>query len=310
MIFCSHALAAGSYGYSDGKDVVGMIRYHRVEGEETLYEIARRFNLGFTQVAAANPGIRNPFKPGTGNEVVLPTKWILPSGREGLDVIVNLAEMRLYRLFSSGQRRLVSSYPIGVAIDGFATPLGSFSISDKLVRPTWYVPDSVRREQPDLPEFVPPGDENPLGEYALRLSDSHYFIHGTNKPFGIGMRVSHGCIRLYPEDIVELYSIVGLGSKVRIVYEPVKVGLRAGVLYIEVHEDYLGRVGDMEKQASELLKQKGYDVLADPGLVKKALDEKLGVPVAVGGAGVQVKGTVEARAKETPEPEAPGNVAN
>jgi L,D-transpeptidase ErfK/SrfK len=309
-LLSAEALAAGSYAYSDDKEVVGLTRRHNVEGEETLYEIARKYNIGFNEVAAANPGIKNPFKPGAGKELTLPTKWILPSAREGLDVIVNIAEMRLYRLFSSGDRRLVSSYPIGVAIEGFPTPLGSFSISGKLVKPAWYVPDSVRREQPELPEIVPPGDENPLGEYALRLSDSHYFIHGTNKPYGIGMRVSHGCIRLYPEDIVELYSIVGLGSSVRIVYEPVKAGLRAGGLFIEAHEDYLGKVEDMEAHAHEILRQRGYDDIADFSLVKKALDEKLGIPVLIGRVGEPVSGTVEARAKETPEPEAPGSAAN
>jgi L,D-transpeptidase ErfK/SrfK len=310
MLLSGQVLAAGSYGYSDTREVVGMTRYHRVEGEETLYEIARKYNIGFNEVAAANPGIKNPFKPGAGNEVTLPTKWILPGTREGFDVIINIAEMRLYRLFSSGERRLASSYPIGVAIEGFDTPLGTFRISGKLVKPTWIVPDSVRREQPDLPEIVPPGDENPLGDYALKLSDSHYFIHGTNKPFGIGMRVSHGCIRLYPEDIVELYSILNLGSSVKIVYEPVKAGFRSGGLYIEVHDDYLGRIVDIEAHARELLSQRGYGDIADFSLVRKALDEKLGVPVLIDRVEDLVNETVEARAKETPEPEAPGRVVN
>ncbi|MFC1549297.1 L,D-transpeptidase family protein [Nitrospirota bacterium] len=310
ITIAAQALAAGSYGYSESREVVGITRSHRVEGKETLYEIARKYNIGYNEVASANPGIKNPFNPGVGIEVALPTKWILPADREDFDVIVNLAEMRLYRLFSSGRRRLVSSYPIGVAIEGFPTPLGRFSISAKLVKPTWIVPASVRQEQPELPEVVPPGEENPLGEYALRLSDSHYFIHGTNKPFGIGMRVSHGCIRLYPEDIVELYSIVGMGSSVKIVYEPVKAGLRAGGLFIEVHEDYLGRVEDVEEHALGMLRERGYEDIADIGLVRRALKEKLGVPVLIGRVGELVKETVEARAKETPEPETPGEKAN
>ncbi len=112
MLISAQALAAGSYGYSESREVVGMTRYHRVEGKETLYEIARKYNIGFNELASANPGIKNPFKPGVGKEVVLPTKWIVPAEREGFDVIINLAEMRLYRLFSSPGRRLVSSYPI------------------------------------------------------------------------------------------------------------------------------------------------------------------------------------------------------
>jgi len=318
ILFHGQAFAAGSYGYSDAKDVVGIPRYHSARAGETMYEIAREFNVGYNAVAAANPGIKNPFDPGAGREVVLPTKWVLPAGREGFDVIVNLAEMRLYRFFSSGERSLVSSYPIGVAIDGFDTPLGTFTVSDRLVKPSWYVPDSVRSEQPDLPEVVPPGEENPLGEFALRLSDSHYFIHGTNKPFGIGLRVSHGCIRLYPEDIAELFSIAPLGTRVKIVYETVKAGISSGMLFLEVHDDYLGRVDDMEAHALEVLREKGYDASADMGLVRKAITEKLGIPVWVGRVGEILNQTMEARAeagigeraKETPEPEAPGNLAN
>lgn len=313
-LLAGDVLAAGSYGYSDAREVVGVQRSHTVEGEETLYEIARKYNIGFNEVAAANPAIKNPFKPGEGRKVALPTKWILPSGRERYDVIVNIAEMRLYRLFSSGGRPLVSSYPIGVAIEGFDTPLGSFNVSDKLVKPAWFVPDSIRREQPELPEVVPPGEENPLGEYALRLSDSHYFIHGTNKPFGIGMRVSHGCIRLYPEDIVELYSIVDIGSSVKIVYEPVKAGIRAGGLFLEVHEDFLGKVEDMEALALEVLREKNYEDIADLELLRMAVDEKLGAPVLIGMSGEILNEVMEARAKagekETPEREAPGQTVN
>lgn len=287
-----------------------MTRYHSVQENETLYEIARKYNIGYNEVAAANPAIYNPFKPGTGNRVLLPTKWILPLEGGKYDMVVNLAEMRLYRFFSSGQRKLVSSYPIGVAIEGFSTPLGSFNVSDKIVNPSWYVPDSVRKEQPDLPLVVPPGEDNPLGLFALRLSDSHYFIHGTNKPFGIGMRVSHGCIRLYPEDIIELHSIVGLGASVNIVYEPVKAGIRAGGLYLEVHEDYLGKIEDMSALADQILNKRGFLEIADSELVKKALDEKLGTPVLVGSMEEREQDVIEVRAEKTPEPEAPGEVAN
>jgi len=304
------AFAAGSYGYSDDNEIIGMTRYHRVKADETMYEISRTYNLGYSEVKSANPDVKNPFKPGFDTKVLLPTKWILPSKINEYDIVVNLAEMRLYRFFSSEQRRLVASYPIGVAIDGFSTPLGSFSISDKLVKPYWYVPDSVRKEQPELPDVVPPGEENPLGEYALRLSDSHYFIHGTNKPYGIGMRVSHGCIRLYPEDIGELHSIVDLGSSVSIVYEPVKVGVRAGRLFMEVHDDYLGKVEDMHALADEVLRNKGYIDMVDEGLVRRTVNEKLGIPVMIGRVDDENGEMVEVRAEKTPEPEAPGKVSN
>ena len=310
LLHPAQVLAAGSYGYSEDKEVIGMTRYHRVNADETMYEIARVYNLGYSEVKSANPDVKNPFKPGLERKVLLPTKWILPSMVRDYDIVVNLAEMRLYRFFSSGHRRLVSSYPIGVAIDGFFTPLGSFSVSDKLVRPYWYVPDSVRKEQPELPPVVPPGEENPLGEYALRLSDSHYFIHGTNKPYGIGMRVSHGCIRLYPEDIGELHSIVELGASVNIVYEPVKVGARAGNLFMEVHDDYLEKVEDMHALADEVLRKKGYIDIAEAGLVSRAVDEKLGIPVIVGKVDDGSDEVVEVKAEKNPEPEAPGKVSN
>lgn len=305
LAFPAQALAAGSYGYSEDNEVVGIIRYHNVSEEEKFPEIARSYNLGFTELSSANPDI-NPWGPGIGNTVLLPTKWILPTDRDGYDIIVGLAEMRLYRLYRSGSRSMVASYPIGVATDGFNTPLGSFKISDKLARPSWFVPDSVRRQQPELPLVVPPGDENPLGEYALRLSDTHYFIHGTNKPYGIGLRVSHGCIRLYPEDIVELYSIVQMGANVKVEYEPVKVGVRAGGLFIEVHDDYLDKVEDMHALAIDVLRKKGLLDSADEDLVRRAVDEKRGIPVMVGRVGTGMKDMVEAKAARPPEPGVPG----
>lgn len=279
------AFAAGTYGYSEGNNVVGMARYHEVGDDESLYVIAREYNLGLGELWSANPSIIDPRAPGVGNRVLLPTRWILPSwaeGMDGADVVVNLAEMRTYRFGSSGGRSVVSSYPIGVAIEGFYTPLGRFTISEKLVKPWWSVPDSIKKEMPELPDIVPPGEENPLGEYAMKLSDTAYFIHGTNKPYGIGMRVSHGCIRLYPEDIGELFSVLGLGDTVDVVYEPVKAGLRAGGVFIEVHKDYLGRVEDMLALAFAKLEKAGLLSGSDEALVKKAVEEKLGLPVLVG----------------------------
>ena len=311
MLLSGHALAAGSYGYSDENEIIGMTRRHRVEPEETLYQIARKYNLGFNEVEDANPDLLDPMDPGIDKTVLLPTRWVLPSGREGADIVVNLAEMRIYRFYSSLDRKLVSSYPIGVGMDGFTTPLGSFNVTERFYRPTWFVPDSIRKEQPELPESVPPGPENPLGEYALKLSESSYFIHGTNKPFGIGMRVSHGCIRLYPEDIAELYSIVGKGARVEVVYEPVKAGVRDRRVYLEVHKDYLGRVDDMQALADGVLSSRGLLETADKGLVRRAVEEKLGIPVPVGSleAGVaEHAGAMEK--KSPPEPGAPGGVPN
>lgn len=305
MLIPATALAAGSYGYSADNEVVGVSRYHRVVEGETLFDIARQYNLGFNEVKAANPDM-NPWVPGVGKRVVLPTKWVLPESYEDYDVIINLAEMRLYRFFDSpGGRRLVSSYPIGVAIDGFATPLGDFVISEKVARPTWYVPASVKRENPSLPDIVPPGDENPLGQYALRLSNTNYFIHGTNKPAGIGMRVSHGCIRLYPEDIVELYHIVGLGAKVKIVYAPVKAGIKAGRVYLEIHDDYLGRVEDLGVLVHDVLAGRGLLGMVDSGRIEMLTHDSLGMPIVAGDMLQSVEAT-----KKSPGTGVPGDSFN
>jgi L,D-transpeptidase ErfK/SrfK len=196
-------------------------------------------------------------------------------------IVVNLAEMRLYYFGRLNGRRVVSTYPIGVGLEGFNTPLGKYSISMKMVRPSWFVPFSIRKENPSLPRIMPPGEDNPLGEYALQLKGTAYFIHGTNNPFGIGRRVSHGCIRLYPNDIKELFFLVRRGTPVRVIYQPVKVAYQGGEVFIEVHKDYQGRAGDLEKKAKTLLRKRGLLGKTDIGLLRKAVDEALGYPVRV-----------------------------
>jgi L,D-transpeptidase ErfK/SrfK len=192
----SVADAGGAYPYGPGKSVIGLVRTHAASGDETLHELAREFDLGYNEITDANPAL-DPWVPGKGSDVVLPTAWVLPAAPTK-GVVINLAEMRLYHYLDSGGRTLVRSFPIGIATEGVTSPRGSFSIMDKVVNPTWYVPRSLREEKPGLPAAVPPGPDNPLGEYAMRLSGTDYFIHGTNQPYGIGRRVSHGCIRLYP----------------------------------------------------------------------------------------------------------------
>jgi L,D-transpeptidase ErfK/SrfK len=220
-------------------DVVGLIQITTATAGDTLPDIARRFNLGYEEVVRANPGV-DPWLPGEGRQIVLPTRFVLPHGpREG--VVINVPAMRLFYFPPREKPRekdgekastaTVITHPIGIGKVGWATPEGSTKIIQRTKDPTWYVPASVREEHrkngDPLPASVPPGPDNPLGAYSLRLGWPTYLVHGTNKPYGVGMRSSHGCIRLYPEDIEQLFAMLPVGTKVRVVNQPFLFG-RAG----------------------------------------------------------------------------------
>jgi len=223
-----------------GSDLVGEVITVRARAEDTLLDIARRHDLGYNEIIAANPGV-DPWLPEPGREIVVPARFVLPSApREG--IVINLAEMRLY-YFPPPQRDgagVVMTFPIGIGREGWGTPLGKTRIVEKKRDPAWVVPESIRRERAaqgdPLPPVVPPGPDNPLGRFALRLGMPGYLIHGTNKPFGVGRRISHGCIRMYPEDIEVLFEEVEPGTPVRIVDQPYKLGREGNALYLEAHE--------------------------------------------------------------------------
>ncbi|GAB4389396.1 MAG: L,D-transpeptidase family protein [Thermodesulfovibrionales bacterium] len=273
------AASGGAWSYADDDSVIGLEQSYQVKPGESLHEIARRFGLGFNEIAAANPGV-DPWVPAEGRLLSIPTRWVLPDApREG--IVINLAEMRLYHFVNPEGARLVKTYPIGIGREGFDTPTGEFSVVQKIKDPPWIVPESIRAEKPELPAVVPPGPDNPLGSHAMRLSNPSYLIHGTNRPFGVGWRASHGCIRLYPEDIGELYQAAKDGEKVRIVYQPVKAGVEEGKVYVEVHGDYLEPRRSPFKDAVPLLKASGLLDRIDKGLLRKALAEKTGAAVSV-----------------------------
>jgi L,D-transpeptidase ErfK/SrfK len=223
-----------------GSDVVGEAGIAVVQEGDTLIDLARRHDLGYNEIVSANPGV-DPWLPPVGSEVILPTIHLLPSGpREG--IIVNLAEMRLYYYPApkKGEAPVVMTFPIGIGQEGWLTPLGITRIIQKVESPAWTVPDSIRAEHARdgdiLPRVVPPGPDNPLGDYAMRLGWDSFLIHGTNKPYGVGMRVSHGCIRLYPEDIKALFERVPLSTPVWVIDQPFKLGRDRSLLVLEVHE--------------------------------------------------------------------------
>ena len=221
--------------------VIGQLKTVHAAHEDTLLDIARREGVGYEEIVAANPGV-DPWLPGDGVQVLIPTQFILPDApRKG--IVVSLAEHRLYYYPQpkAGEKPVVVTYPISVGRMDWKTPLGLTRIQDKRVRPAWYPPESVRREHAldgrPLPKVVPAGPDNPLGEYAMRLAipGGAYLIHGTNRPAGVGMQVTHGCIRMYPEDIERFFPTVAVGTPVLIVHQPNKMGWKNGSLFIEVH---------------------------------------------------------------------------
>ncbi|MGI9203948.1 MAG: L,D-transpeptidase family protein [Woeseiaceae bacterium] len=224
----------------EGNDVVGALTTITARAEDTLLDIARRHGQGYEDIVRANPDV-DTWLPGEGTQVTLPTRYVLPHGpREG--VVLNLAEYRMYYypVPKAGEPAVVMTYPISIGRMDWETPLGRTSIVSKVRNPAWYPPESIRAEHAadgdPLPKIVPAGPDNPLGEYAMRLGLPGYLIHGTNRPSGVGMRVTHGCIRMFPEDIDYLFGNVGLNTGVRIINEPVKIGWNGDELVVEVHQ--------------------------------------------------------------------------
>jgi L,D-transpeptidase ErfK/SrfK len=288
LILCSSTALpfSGAFFIEDTGSVFGFTRKYKIKDDgETLISLAITYDLGYNEVVDANPGI-DPWYPGKGLTILLPTSWILPdvddlSIKKGKQyIVINLAELRLYLLKNEDVGLRVITFPIGIGREGLETPTGNYRIISKLKDPAWYIPESIRNEYPELPEVVPPGPENPLGRYALKLSMPEYLIHGTNKPLGVGRRVSHGCIRMYPEDIERLYSLVGIGDEVIIIYQPVKIGHKKGRPYIEVHKDYYGS-SDQFENAVELLRKRNLLHVVDTDILNRAVNERLGVPVSL-----------------------------
>jgi L,D-transpeptidase ErfK/SrfK len=214
------------------QDLVGRLEIHVAGREDTLIDLAPALGVGYVELLAANPGV-DPWLPPRGARLRVPAARLLPSGRRD-GIVVNLGDLRLYHFAKNGA---VRSYPIGIAKDGYATPMGETVVKGKRERPDWIPGPSARRDDPSLPERVAPGPDNPLGEHALYLAWPTYLIHGTNEPRGVGRHSSRGCIRLYPEHMAQLYQRVEPGTAVRVVNEPVKLGWIAGELYLEVNPD-------------------------------------------------------------------------
>jgi L,D-transpeptidase ErfK/SrfK len=210
-------------------DTIGQMQEYKPVKGDNLYSIARKFDLGSVELIAANRGV-TPKNLHTQQKIIIPTLYILPNvERKG--IVINLSELRLY-YFADDKN--VLSFPIGIGKEGWRTPTGTAEITLKRENPTWTPPESIRAANPDLPEFVPPGPKNPLGKYAMSLNLSGIAIHGTNKPSSIGSRASHGCIRMYPEDIEMLFHSVSEGTTVNIIDQNYKVGWMQNRLLMEI----------------------------------------------------------------------------
>jgi L,D-transpeptidase ErfK/SrfK len=261
--------------------------------EDTLYEIARRFSLGSEEVVRVNSGV-DPWLPGASREIVIPGQRVLPTGpREG--IVVNLPEHRLYFYPKAvaGKPRVVYTYPVSIGKMDWRTPLGRTTIAQKRENPSWVPPESVRQEhiangEPPLPPVVPPGPDNPLGQYAMRLGlAGSYLIHGTNNPIAVGMAVTHGCIRMYPEDIEALFPMVPVGTAVYLVNEPVKIAWVGGKLLLEAHPpvDAQGQTIAPDVTVFEGLLQAALGeatVAIHWDLARSELGKATGMPVVVG----------------------------
>lgn len=289
VVWPGRPLSAASWSLQAGQDLVGRVAWHRVTEADTLIAIARRFGVGYDEIIRANPLV-DVWLPATQHNLQLPLQFVLPSGPRQ-DLVLNLAEMRLY-YYPREEPGMVYSYPVGIGREGWQTPVTTTRIVSKVSDPNWYPPQSIREEALasgiSLPDVVPAGPENPLGSHALRLGLSGYLLHGTNRPAGVGMRVSHGCIRLYPEDIVALFAQVDVGTKLRIIDEPYKLGWLNDQLYLEVHpvayasDEQSERVmpSDLGKLLMEMRIQK--DIQLYNIAIQSALDEESGVPVKIG----------------------------
>ncbi|MCO6428883.1 MAG: L,D-transpeptidase family protein [Nitrosomonas communis] len=283
-------------------DIFGQVTVVAASREETLLDIARRYSIGQDEMLLANPLV-DRWLPPEGAEVVIPGRYIFPHA-ERTGLVVNLPEMRLYYFpkAGKGKKPVVITYPISIGRMDWRTPLGRTSIIRKQKDPTWTPPQSLKDEaiaagNPPLPNIVPPGPNNPLGRHALYLGTAGYLIHGTDKPFGIGMRVTHGCLRMYPEDIEELFDQVPTGTPVQLVNQPIKLGWLADSLFIELHPpleedehqyaDYMQKAREvitsfLERSASgKNASPTRKNIIIDELALELAVFEKNGIPVLI-----------------------------
>jgi L,D-transpeptidase ErfK/SrfK len=293
-------LATQRFELAPEQNIIGTVQVVKTTKEDTLTDLARRFNVGYDEIIRANPKV-DPWLPGDGASVVLPTRFILPNApHEGL--VINVAAMRIFYFLphKAGEPEVVITHPIGIGKVGWATPEGVTKVTRKQKDPIWRVPESVIKEHreergEELERVYGPGPDNPLGHYAFYLEWPSYLIHGTNKPAGVGLRSSHGCIRLFPEDVEQFFSMVPVGTQVRVVNQPFVFGWEDGHLYMQAYDVLEDDARDWKNAERKLLTKslaaKLRKELAaahtelDWALVSSVAHAPRGIPVSISGNG-------------------------
>lgn len=267
--------------------VVGLPTEYVIQKKDTLLDIARHFDLGYNELADAYLGM-DPWLPPVGKNLIIPTFWILPKS-EYKGVVVNIPEMRLYYFppMEKGiNNRVVITVPTGMGREDWPTPQAKFTIRGKTVNPTWIIPESIKKERIKekgwTEDRIPGGSpDNPMGKYRIELTLPVYAIHDTNNPWAVGRLVTHGCVRLYPEDIEQFFDIIRVGTPGEFTYQTVKIGMLYGKVYAEVHEDIYKIVPDLWNEAQKVVRESGWAEKIDQTLLRRAVQEKSGVPMDI-----------------------------
>lgn len=270
-----------------GDKIVGKVQTVEVKSGDNYTKIGRKFDVGYYELFEANPGV-DPDKPQPGTILIIPTQYILPPGLRANTIIINQAEMRLY--YESASKHKIYTFPVGIGKEKWNTPTGYFKIIHKIKSPTWFVPKSIyeyrKKNNDKVAKIVPAGPDNPMGDYALRLSDPTYLIHGTDDPAGIGRRSSAGCIRMFPKDIKHLFGLVAAGDKVFIINRPYKATEKNNRTYLEAHmplSEQRAKMHDNYSAAISLVKKvaKHNRTHLDWQQVKTIAQEHIGIPTPI-----------------------------
>ena len=299
MLAAAAALAAAEPerggGFEQLARVVGAPQSDLVEKGDTLLDVAFRHRLGFERVVRLNPGV-DPWIPEPGIVVHLPTQHVLPDVPER-GLVVNVPEMQLYDFTRPGETEI---FAVAIGDEMDPSLVGEFKIGSKREKPAWHVPKSILAERPELPPIVPPGPDNPLGDHWMTIGTTSYGIHGTNNRWSIGREATHGCLRLYNDDVARLYARTPPGTRLRIVYQTVKLGRLGDEIWVEAHPDRYGRDPDRLPNALGRLAELGLLADIDTDALRRAVDEARGEPIAIGRATRAEDLPPEARATSTP----------
>jgi L,D-transpeptidase ErfK/SrfK len=300
MAISGHAQAGSFILPPADVDIVGLVTSVTAGRDNTLLDIAREYDIGQNEILHANPDV-DRWLPADNSAVTLPNRFILP-GTKRTGLVINLPEMRLYYYPKpkAGEPPVVITHPVSVGRMDWETPLGITKIISKKKDPSWRPPQSLKDEaiaegEDPLPDIVEAGPDNPLGRYAMRLGIPGYLIHSTNKPYGVGMRVTHGCLRMYPEDIESLFEVIPVNTPVQLINQPIKLGWLAGSLFLELHppleedreqyQDYmqsvLNAISDFLADENNTADVAAGDVGLSGSALRQAVEEKSGMPVLI-----------------------------